>query len=101
MLSRCHVELFTLQQSYSSTVSGTEIQPTSALEDIKTILSSVPTSDTDISIYGSCYFLSKETGKGHQWDKLPINLAKPNLAKICVDKFDSTFMNKVLYFGGR
>lgn len=85
-----------MQQSYSGTVFKSELQPTAAVEIIKALLKQAPISETEISLYGECYYISLEPGKGLQWNKLPKSLAKPNL-KVSAEKIDVNFVKKVCY----
>ena len=79
--------LLSIQQSYSAVVSSSANKPTGALENVKAVLLRAPTSQSDITLYGTCYFLSVEHGKDFRWDKLP-DTAKADLAQLSAAELD-------------
>ena len=73
------------------------LQPTTtALERIKTLFDNVTSTEPDVcAVYGECYILSTEEGKGVTWSNLPKTIVQQLLHKIPEEKLTLKSPRKV------
>ena len=59
------------------------------------MFSNSETTDADITMYGECYFISTESDKGLQWNKLPRTVLRQILHKVSGEKLTLNSVKKV------